>query len=66
MERINLTIPMMKSSHCQLTVTEALKAIGARVSAIAPTKAEIEFENTLTADIIKAAIENAGYKISQA
>jgi copper chaperone CopZ len=63
METINLTIPNMKSSHCQMTVTGAVKAIGANVKSIAPTKAEIELAAGVTKDAVIMAIQKAGYNV---
>lgn len=63
METISLTIPNMKSSHCQMTVTSAVKAIGGEVKSMAPTKAEIELANGLTRDAVLQAIQNAGYNV---
>ena len=63
METINLTIPNMKSPHCQMTVTNAVKAIGGNVRSIASTKAEIELNNGLTKDAVVQAIQKAGYKV---
>ena len=63
METINLTIPNMKSAHCQMTVTNTVKAMGGNVKSIAPTQAEIELRNELTQDAIIQAIEKAGYKV---
>ena len=42
METINLTIPNMKSPHCQMTVTNTVKALGANVKSVSSKKAEIE------------------------
>lgn len=64
METINLTIPNMKSPHCQMTVTSAVKAIGGGVKNIAPTKAEIELANGLTRDAVVHAIQKAGYNVA--
>jgi copper chaperone len=63
METINLTIPNMKSSHCQMTVTNAVKSLGGIVKSMAPTKAEIELGNGLTKDAVVQAIKNAGYNV---
>jgi copper chaperone CopZ len=63
METINLTIPNMKSPHCQMTVTNTVKAIGGNVKSMAPTKAEIEL-NGLQKDTIIEAIEKAGYRVT--
>jgi len=64
METINLTIPNMKSPHCQMTVTSAVKAIGGEVKAISPTKAEIELSNGLTRDAVVQVIQKAGYNVA--
>jgi copper chaperone CopZ len=55
METINLTIPNMKSPHCQMTVTNAISAIGGKVKSISPIKAEIQFGSEITkAQVIQA------------
>lgn len=43
METINLTIPNMKSSHCQMAVTNAVKAVGGNVKSVAPTKQKLSW-----------------------
>lgn len=48
METINLTIPNMKNTHCQMTVIHAVKAVGGNTKSVAPTKADIELRNGLT------------------
>lgn len=63
METINLNIPNMKSPHCQMTVTNTVKAIGGNVKTIAPTKAEIELANGLTKEAVVSAIQKAGYNV---
>ena len=63
METINLTIPNMKSLHCQMTVTNTVKAIGGNVKSISSTKAEIELTNGLTKEAVVQAIEKAGYNV---
>jgi copper chaperone CopZ len=64
METINLTIPNMKSPHCQMTVTNTVKLIGGTVRSIAPTKAEIELTSGLSKDAVISAIKKAGYNVS--
>ena len=64
METINLRIPNMKSSHCQMTVTNAVKAVGGNVKSVYPTKAEIELNNGLTEDAVILAIQKAGYNVT--
>ena len=63
METINLTIPNMKSPHCQMTVTNTVKAVGGNVKSVAPTKAEIELGNGLTKETVIHAIQKAGYNV---
>jgi copper chaperone len=63
MKTINLTIPNMKSPHCQTTVANAVKAIGGNVKSIAPAKAEIELGNDMTQETIIDAIQKAGYTV---
>jgi len=63
METINLTIPNMKSSHCQMTVTNTVNAIGGKVKSIAPTRADIELDNRLTREQVIQAIQKAGYDV---
>jgi copper chaperone CopZ len=63
METINVNIPNMKSPHCQMTVTNAVNAIGANIKSIAPTKAVIELSNGLSKDAVIQAIQTAGYPV---
>jgi len=63
METINLTIPNMKSPHCQMTVMNTVKAIGGNVKSVSPTRAEIELNNGLTKDAVILAIQKAGYNV---
>ena len=63
METIQLTIPTMKSHHCQMTVTHAVQRTGASVKNIEPTKAVIEIPDTLTRQAVLEAVEQAGYKV---
>lgn len=63
METVNLTISNMKSTHCQMTVTNTVKSLGGNVKSIAPTKAEIELANGLTKEAVVQAIEKAGYNV---
>jgi copper chaperone CopZ len=64
METIKLTIPNMKNPHCQMTVTNTVKALGANVKSVSPTKAEIELNNGLTKDAVIFAIQKAGYNVT--
>jgi copper chaperone len=63
METIRLNIPNMKSAHCQLTVTNTVKNIGATVKTIVPAQAEIELTNGLSREAVVQVIERAGYKV---
>ena len=63
METIKLTIPNMKSPHCQMRVTQTVKSLGASVKSMAPTQAEIELTNGVSRDAIVKAIESAGYRV---
>jgi copper chaperone CopZ len=63
METIHLTIPNMKSHHCQMTVTNVIKAIGGNIKSVSPTKAEIQLTVGLTKDAVIHAIQKAGYAV---
>ena len=65
METIKLTIPNMKSAHCQMTVTNVVENIGASVKHIAPSAAEIGLQQGMTKDAVIEAIKKAGYKVSE-
>lgn len=64
METIQLTIPNMKSPHCMMVVSGAVKAIaGATLKKVSPGQAEIELSDA-TKDSVVQAIEKAGYTIT--
>ena len=63
METIKLTIPNMKSPHCQMTVTQTVKGLGASIKSMGPTQAEIELTNGVSRDAVVKAIESAGYQV---
>lgn len=63
MDNLELIIPNMKSSHCQMRVTNTVKLIGGNVRSISPTRAEIEL-NGLTKDQVVQAITKAGYDVA--
>ena len=65
MEIIRLTIPNMKSHHCQMTVVNAVKEVGGSITHLAPMQAEVTIEHPLTKELVVKAIENAGYKVSE-
>jgi copper chaperone CopZ len=63
METIQLTIPNMKSTHCQMTVTRVVQQMGATVKSMAPGKAEIGMTDGITRQAVVEAIEKAGYQV---
>jgi copper chaperone CopZ len=63
METIKLTIPNMKSPHCQMTVTNVVKGLGASVKNMQATQTEIELAGPLTKQTLINAIEKAGYRV---
>lgn len=63
MDTISLTIPNMKSLHCQMTVTNAVSAIGGKVKSISPIKAEIQPGSEITKAQVIQAIQTAGYQV---
>ena len=63
MEAIKLTITNMRSSHCQMTVTNTVQSLGAKVKSIAPMQAEIELSENLSREEVISAIEKVGYKV---
>lgn len=64
METINLRIPNMKSPHCMMVVSGALKNLsGAALKKVVPGEAEIELSGT-TKDSVIDIIEKAGYTVS--
>ena len=63
METIKLTIPKMKSPHCQMTVGNTVRSIGAEVKNLAPGEVEIKLTNDLTKKEVVSAIEKVGYTV---
>lgn len=63
MDTISLTIPNMKSLHCQMTVTNAVSAIGGKVKSISPIKAEIQPGSEITKAQVIQAIQTGGYQV---
>ena len=64
METIQLTIPNMKSPHCMMVVSGAVKIIeGATMKKVSPGQAEIELTSATKAVVVQA-IEKAGYTIT--
>ena len=65
METLSLSIPNMKSSHCQLTVTRLVENAGATIKQVSPGKAEIELARGITKAAVIEAIEKGGYTVVQ-
>lgn len=65
MDTIKLTIPNMKSSHCQITVSEAVASTGAKVTAVAPGEIEVVMDGTPSVERVIAVIEQRGYRVSR-
>jgi copper chaperone CopZ len=65
MEIIRLTIPNMKSHHCQMTVAKAVKEVGGNIRRLAPMQAEIAIESPVTKESVVKAIQTAGYTVSK-
>jgi copper chaperone CopZ len=64
METIRLQIPTMKSPHCMMMVSNAVKTQGgAAMKKVSPGEAEIELQQATKAEVV-AAIEKAGYPVS--
>ncbi len=64
METIKLQIPTMKSQHCMMVVSGALKnQSGASLKKVSPGKAEIELHGATSAAVIET-IERAGYHVT--
>ena len=64
MKTISLTIPNMKSAHCQMAVTNAVKSVGGTIKSVSPGRAEIELAENLTHDVLVDAIKKAGYTVA--
>jgi copper chaperone CopZ len=64
METITLSIPNMKSPHCMMVVSGALKNVqGAAIKKLASGSAEIELSGATKALIVET-IEKAGYSVA--
>lgn len=59
-----MVIPGMKSSHCQMTVSNAVKLQGGKVRSISPGIIEVILDNDVSRDGIIRAVEKAGYKVT--
>lgn len=64
METVTMVIPGMKSSHCQMTVSNAVKSQGGKIKAISPGFVEVTLDNEISRDAVIGAVEKAGYKVT--
>jgi copper chaperone len=66
MKKIEIQIPNMQNSHCQMRVSTAMKTIeGTTVEKMEPGKITISIENDTKQNEAIRAIENLGYTIGQ-
>jgi copper chaperone len=64
METITLSIPNMKSPHCMMVVSNAMKSIeGATLKKVSPGEAQIELSEASRASVVEV-IEKAGYTVA--
>lgn len=64
MKNIELTIPDMRSAHCQARVNGAIAAIdGLKVEKLATGKLSVLVESDEVKDELVETIEKAGYKV---
>ena len=65
MESIKLSIPGMKSLHCQMTVANAIKGAGGSIVNLEATVAHVNVADGVTKEAIIAAVSKAGYQVSR-
>lgn len=63
METIDLLIPTMKSAHCELAVSTAVKTTAAKIKSIYPSRLIVELTDGINRSVVINAIEKAGYKV---
>lgn len=64
METITLSIPNMKSPHCMMVVSNAMKSLeGATLKNVSPGEAQIELSGASKASVVEV-IEKAGYTVA--
>jgi copper chaperone len=64
METISLTIPNMKSPHCMMVVSGALKGMpGVAIKKLSSGEAQVELSGATKASVVEI-IEKAGYTVS--
>ena len=62
----HITVEGMACGHCSARVKAALEALGAKAEVDLKSKiATVEAQNDIADDKIKAAVEKAGYQVSQ-
>ncbi|HSF88614.1 MAG TPA: heavy-metal-associated domain-containing protein [Saprospiraceae bacterium] len=67
MKTIQIKIPNMQSSHCQMRVTNAISAVeGTVINSITPGMADITVQDDTQRQRVLSAIETAGYMASVA
>ena len=65
MDAVSLSIPNMKSPHCQMTVVRLVQNAGARIKQVSPGAAEIELAEGVTKNAVIEAIQRGGYTVVQ-
>jgi copper chaperone CopZ len=63
METIKLIIPDMKSPHCQMTVSNAIKSAGGNVRSVSTQQAELLLPKHIAKEAVVDAIKKAGYQV---
>lgn len=64
METINLSIPNMKSPHCMMVVSSALKGMaGVTIKKLSSGEAQIELSGASKASVVEV-IETEGYTVA--
>lgn len=63
METIDLSVPHMKSAHCQMAVQAAVTNSGAKIKSLFPSRIIVEVNGEREKNVVIDAIEKAGYKV---
>ena len=64
MKTVKLTIPNMKSPHCQMTVSAIVTSLGATVDVVKAGEIEIRFDDSISREAVVAAVEAKGYLVN--
>jgi copper chaperone CopZ len=65
MKKMALHIEGMSCGHCLTAVNQALGAVpGVKVGTVRIGRAEVEVPDTLSSDLLVAAVEGAGYTVA--